>query len=166
MADNLNKRPSKGILKTSSSFDRQETPSTSKKPKGTQWDEMNIIATLHPADKDYGHMKIDEPKTPYSYEGADKKLDADLLSERLKAGAKELPRIMQSESDSDEEVETEEQKEQRKIFEKKRKEHYNEFLAMKLARKLLEEEEEDEENDDKKLNKENSDTNDKGLTES
>ena len=106
-------------------------------------------------------MKIEEPKTPYSYyedsienasfeQGASSNIDLERLvkdiDQHRPAKVMEPPDI--DEEDDDENL-SEEEKMKRREFETKRKKHYNEFQAVKLARKLLEEEEEadDDEND-------------------
>lgn len=130
------------------------------------------MQTLHPADKDYGLMKIEEPKTPYSYyeesgeqnssfeQGESSKLDLERLVQNMdQRPAKVLSQVSEFDVDDDagddEEDEdlSEEEKSKRKDFEIKRKMHYNEFQAVQLARKLLEQEEEDEEEEPKESDK-------------
>ncbi|XP_074598428.1 protein phosphatase inhibitor 2-like [Brevipalpus obovatus] len=155
--ENLQKKPKKGILKTSSSFETSDSHKPSVEP--IKWDEMNILQTLHPPDKDYGLMKIEEPKTPYSYykdavdgdahsdeetgaASSGSALDIDELTHKIESGERRPKILVPSESSADEEEEEqlpEEEEKRRREFEMKRKMHYNEYQAVKLARKLLEE---------------------------
>ncbi|OON14271.1 protein phosphatase inhibitor 2, partial [Opisthorchis viverrini] len=148
----------KGILKK---------PKESQRQKTFQWDEMNILATYHPADKTYGHMKIEEPKTPFVFEsesgvggsyGAG--FSAEDLAARLAAashGTDEdqleimltnpynvaaptqwvaAPRAIRD-PDPVDPAELEHQRQ----FREKRRLHYNEFMAAKMAQETLNPEE-------------------------
>ncbi|XP_028977529.1 protein phosphatase inhibitor 2 isoform X1 [Esox lucius] len=137
--------------------------------KSQKWDEMNILATYHPADKDYGLMKIDEPSTPYNRMVGDEEDDGALsdsdvnaptvddLASRLAAAEGTEPRFMREEEEEEEEESSEEEEEltpedqaKKKQFQMMRKMHYNEGLNIRMARQLIanelaEEEDEDEE---------------------
>ncbi|KAL0277147.1 UNVERIFIED_CONTAM: hypothetical protein PYX00_004524 [Menopon gallinae] len=148
MADKSQKRPTKGILKTSSSFDKQDKPKKKSTGKATKWDEMNIIATLHPADKDYGHMKIEEPKTPFNWEVEgdevdNRGIDPNVLAEKLKSGGNtQRRRSFGAESDDSDSDLSPEELARKKVFKSKRKMHYNEFKVVEFARKLIKADEE------------------------
>lgn len=188
--ENLNKRPSKGILRFSACSSRSNSVE-----KDIKWDEDNIKETLHPEDKDYGYMKIDEPPTPYSRsphghdgENSDDDDEANLtrtseLLERVSKKIKEPPvSIEDVENLLDEEdlnaIEREESSsnnngpepntwspstsskvypspsegtsgnQKLSDFEKHRKRHYNEFHAVKLAKKLMQKELDNDDDDD------------------
>jgi len=153
MAENLQKVPKRGILKQSTSFEQREASEKAGCVKEPHFDESNILATLHPADKDYGFMKIDEPKTPfeaYESDGEDGKeeLDASLLAARISAEGHKGPRPRRiSEPSGDAEdisLLSPEEREKRRSFESKRKKHYNEFQAVKMARALMDEDDSEE----------------------
>ncbi|THD22334.1 Phosphatase inhibitor [Fasciola hepatica] len=136
--------PPKGILKP---------PRQKPKQKSFQWDENNIMATYHPVDKTYGHMKIEEPKTPFVFENTDggvstygASFTAEDLAARLAAAVEdndEQPRAIREL----ELLDTAEAAHQ-KAFRDKRKAHYNEFLAAKMAKEKLQHANDTDEDDE------------------
>ncbi|XP_028259859.1 protein phosphatase inhibitor 2 [Parambassis ranga] len=180
-------RPIKGILKNKNSGTNVKSlpdeapgenteqapglPEDDQQKKSQKWDEMNILATYHPADKDYGLMKIDEPSTPYNRmvgddedEGALSDSDvqgglaADDLASKLVAAEGSEPRFMKEEEEEEEESSEEEEEEltpeeqaKKKHFQMMRKMHYNEGLNIKLARQLIASELEDDEDADEEM---------------
>jgi len=118
--------PKRSILKNSRTNNGSHDKSV--EAKEATFDEKNILETFHPADKDYGHMKIDEPDTPFErsepLESENLALDqSDLVSRLLD---KKPPKILQKSPESE--------------FSKKRNDHYNMKEAMERAKKLIEEE--------------------------
>ncbi|XP_030849210.1 protein phosphatase inhibitor 2 [Strongylocentrotus purpuratus] len=155
MAEKLENQPKKSILKPSRHF---EDPAN-RPEDGITWDEMNILATYHPADKDYGHMKVDEPDTPYNeyneaedvddeHDGQNEiaaaTLNATELNKKLEGPSKkgwwEEENLQESSEEDDEEGLTEEEKKKKKEFCSKRKHHYDEAYNIKLAKQLIEQE--------------------------
>ncbi|XP_008837239.1 protein phosphatase inhibitor 2 [Nannospalax galili] len=173
-ASTASHRPIKGILKNKSSATSPMVASAEQprrnveeelSKKSQKWDEMNILATYHPADKDYGLMKIDEPNTPYhnmigddedaySDSEASEAMTPDILAKKLAAaeGSEPKYRIREQESSGEEDNDlSPEEQEKKRQFEMKRKLHYNEGLNIKLARQLISKDLHDDEEDEEML---------------
>ncbi|XP_064227710.1 protein phosphatase inhibitor 2-like isoform X1 [Aotus nancymaae] len=164
-------RPIKGILKnkisrTSSMVATSEQSRARLREelskKSQKWDEMNILATYRPANKDYGLMEIDKPNTPYHGLMGDEEdacsdaettetVAPDILAKKLAAAQGSEPKCLVQEQDSSGEEDSNlsaEEREKRRQFETKRKLHYNEGLNIKLARQLISEDLHDDEEDE------------------
>ncbi|OAF69714.1 hypothetical protein A3Q56_02569 [Intoshia linei] len=112
----------KSILRNS------QSSGTSK--KSMKWDEQNILETYHPIDKDYGHMKITEPKTPYNELISDDE-DEPNLSTKLNQAELTLKFSSIGFAEPSKAISSHED---RSNFVKKRSQHYDEFRVMKQLR--------------------------------
>ncbi|VDN02851.1 unnamed protein product [Thelazia callipaeda] len=156
----LKMKPKKSILKILETFHVKQPSSEENKRLAedrAHFDEMNIIATHHPHNKEYGHMKVNEPKTPYhGYSDSEDDTDSHTskaprrvsligavdpvkLAECLETGSSTQPvHLVKRFSDDEEEVElTPEQIAHKREFEEKRKLHYNEGAALLRSKTSL-----------------------------
>ncbi|XP_043830596.1 protein phosphatase inhibitor 2-like [Dromiciops gliroides] len=115
--------------------------------KSQKWDEMSILATYRPANKDSGFMNINDPNVPYHSTMGDAEDESisdseipqtkapEFLAQRLAVAQGREPKFLVRWGES-----SEDEEDLRRQFELKRKLHYSEGLNIKLARQLISQE--------------------------